>query len=478
MKKLLLNLTFTAVLLSAAYSQCNESNWEEYYPYMEGCDLSGADLSGANFEGAYLMEANLIGADLGGADLSGANLTLADFSGADLWVANLSGAILAGAYLSGACLEGAINFTQNNYQGTPILEDCAGMNDDCPDCSFEDTDGDGYDDVSYEEGAENAYSNMEGGVNCEDWNADFDTDYNCDCNEDTFPDYYPEMQGCYFEEADFVEYFGENEPWFPLSNFSGANFVMANLENAFLMSVNFDGADLRWANFFHAHARNANFSGADLSGANLTLADLEGANLEGAILSGACLAGAINFTQTNYIGEPILEGCAGSWIGDCSYEDTDGDGYDDASYAAGAANADINNDGLVDEFPVISIIGGDAIVITQGSLEEYTDSGANCTDQEDGDLFNQVVVSGEIPNMNNPGTYIISYNCSDSDGNEAQTKDRIVFIIDEYLFVDENEDSYDDDSYNAGSHGGDINGDGSLNVVDLVLYVELIINDE
>ena len=268
------------------------------------------------------------------------------------------------------------------------------------------------------------------------------------CNESNWEDYYPYMQYCELEGA--------------------------NLSGATLYEVNLTDANLAYANL-----TAANLAYASLTGANFAYANLTAAGIYGADLSGACLEGAIGFTSTSYVGTPILEGCAsGDGGGDCSFEDTDEDGYDDASYAAGAANADTNNDGLVDKFPVISIIGGDAIVITQGSLEEYTDSGANCTDQEDGDLFNQVVVSGEIPNMNNPGTYIISYNCSDSDGNEAQTKDRIVFIIDEYLFVDENEDSYDDDSYNAGSHGGDINGDGSLNVVDLVLYVELIINDE
>ena len=39
------------------YSQCNESDWEEYYPEMEGCDLEGADLSGANLAGANLSGA-------------------------------------------------------------------------------------------------------------------------------------------------------------------------------------------------------------------------------------------------------------------------------------------------------------------------------------------------------------------------------------------------------------------------------------
>ena len=94
MKNLLLNLTFTTLLLSVGYSQCNESNWESYHPDMQGCDLSGADLSGA-------------------------------------------------------CLEGAIGFTQTNYDGTPILEGCASGGGDC---SFEDTDEDGYDDSSYDAG--------------------------------------------------------------------------------------------------------------------------------------------------------------------------------------------------------------------------------------------------------------------------------------------------------------------------------------
>ena len=45
------------MLLGVGYSQCNESNWEEYYPEMEGCDLEGADLSGANLAGANLSGA-------------------------------------------------------------------------------------------------------------------------------------------------------------------------------------------------------------------------------------------------------------------------------------------------------------------------------------------------------------------------------------------------------------------------------------
>ena len=153
------NLLFSMILVGAGYSQCNESNWQEYYPEMPECDLSNADLSGAYLEGADLNYANLSNAylnyaNLSGANLSGANLEGADLSNADLNYANLSGAYLdanlSGANLSGACLEGAIGFTQNSYVGTPILEGCASGDGDC---SFEDTDEDGYDDVSYSAGA-------------------------------------------------------------------------------------------------------------------------------------------------------------------------------------------------------------------------------------------------------------------------------------------------------------------------------------
>jgi len=148
------NLFFSMILVGAGYSQCNESNWQEYYPEMPECDLSGANLAGANLSGANLELANLNYAYLSGANLEGANLNWADLSNADLNYANLSGAYLdanlSGAYLEGACLEGAIGFTQNSYVGTPILEGCASGDGDC---SFEDTDEDGYDDVSYSAGA-------------------------------------------------------------------------------------------------------------------------------------------------------------------------------------------------------------------------------------------------------------------------------------------------------------------------------------
>ena len=134
------------MLLGAGYSQCNEFNWQEYYPDMMGCQLSGADLAGtflaytnltgadltgANLYQAYLKEANLTGADLTGANLYGANLVFADLSDA-----NFSDTFCYGAFFVLATLEGTI------FDGADLT------------FAFFDENGDFYDDASYDAGAE------------------------------------------------------------------------------------------------------------------------------------------------------------------------------------------------------------------------------------------------------------------------------------------------------------------------------------
>ncbi len=83
---------------------------------------------------------------------------------------------------------------------------------------------------------------------------------------------------------------------------------------------------------------------------HLTDAFLTYANLEG-----ACLEGAIGFTQTDYNGTPILEGCARTG-GECSFEDTDDDGYDDVSYEAGAQSGDANLDGTLNVIDLVVFV--------------------------------------------------------------------------------------------------------------------------
>ena len=116
------------MLMSAVFAQsdCNESNWEDYYNSdgkdMSDCDLAKADLTGADLRGADLEGAILVGAiltdaslrgaaltqaTLGGADLTGADLTDADLERADLRRMKLIDADLTDANLTGADLERA-----------------------------------------------------------------------------------------------------------------------------------------------------------------------------------------------------------------------------------------------------------------------------------------------------------------------------------------------------------------------------------
>ena len=158
------NCLLITMLLGVVYSQCdpddwfgwncdcNEETWEAYYPNMNGCYLVGADLSGANLVGADLEWANLFQADLSGADLGGANLTGAYFKEADLSGANLYGAYLEEVNLTWANL--------CNLTGSPSGAVCEE--------SVSDSNGDGYDDVSYDAGATSGDLNLDGVDNVQD----------------------------------------------------------------------------------------------------------------------------------------------------------------------------------------------------------------------------------------------------------------------------------------------------------------------
>ena len=122
------------ILLGVGYSECNESNWEEYYPNMGGCDLFGANLSWANLEGADLYQANLNYATLSYANLSEAFLWGAGLERANLSQANLSGAYCYGAFFVYADLEGT------NFDGADLQY------------AYFDENEDRYDDVSYDAG--------------------------------------------------------------------------------------------------------------------------------------------------------------------------------------------------------------------------------------------------------------------------------------------------------------------------------------
>jgi len=228
-----------------------------------------------------------------------------------------------------------------------------------------------------------------------------------------------------------------------------------------------------------------NMSGCALQGANLAGADLSGANL------------------CNLTGSPSGDICEQP----DGITDENGDGYDDVSYEAGyiaghsdgvivgmesvditmdnqavcedcyadgEASVDTNSDGLVDEFPLITILGDPVLLLTQSfDSESYTDAGASCF-AGDTEFSHAVEVSGQVVNMSNIGTYIITYNCSDTEGNQAMSKSRTVIVQADY--TDTDEDGYDDASYDAGATSGDISLDGVHNIIDIVMAVDMLLN--
>jgi hypothetical protein len=75
---------------------------------------------------------------------------------------------------------------------------------------------------------------------------------------------------------------------------------------------------------------------------------------------------------------------------------------------------------------VITLVGAASIDIVQGSL--WVDPGAIAIDAEDGDITDQIVVSGSV-NVFVPGTYALTYNVTDSDDNSALPVQRVITVL-------------------------------------------------
>lgn len=76
--------------------------------------------------------------------------------------------------------------------------------------------------------------------------------------------------------------------------------------------------------------------------------------------------------------------------------------------------------------PVITLTGSASVTITQGST--FTDPGATASDDTDGDLSANIVVTGSV-DTGVIGVYTLSYNVSDAAGNAAQTVTRTVNVV-------------------------------------------------
>lgn len=90
--------------------------------------------------------------------------------------------------------------------------------------------------------------------------------------------------------------------------------------------------------------------------------------------------------------------------------------------------------------PEITLSGSAQVSITVGSV--YTDPGASAEDDEDGDLTGQIVIGGDEVDHTETGTYLITYNVSDSSDKAATEVVRTVVVTAQSIPVSEQQPNY------------------------------------
>jgi len=94
--------------------------------------------------------------------------------------------------------------------------------------------------------------------------------------------------------------------------------------------------------------------------------------------------------------------------------------------------------------PVITVVPRDQqeVKLAASVTEGYTDAGAECRDQainmddasnaaDHTNLDSMVVVGGDIVDRKTPGTYVVTYDCTDRKGNDGIQKKRTIVVSDE-----------------------------------------------
>ena len=77
--------------------------------------------------------------------------------------------------------------------------------------------------------------------------------------------------------------------------------------------------------------------------------------------------------------------------------------------------------------PVLALVGSSTVSVNVGST--YTDSGATCTDDNDGDITSRIVASGSV-DTGTAGPYTITFSCTDASDNPAIQVSRTVHVVD------------------------------------------------
>lgn len=97
--------------------------------------------------------------------------------------------------------------------------------------------------------------------------------------------------------------------------------------------------------------------------------------------------------------------------------------------------------------PVIFLTGEAVVELLVG--DEYIEQGATASDVPDGDLSDEIIIAGDVVDINVAGTYIVTYNVTDSDGEMAAEVIRTVIIKEEKEEDDDNKKDDDKNSKNS-----------------------------
>ncbi len=118
----------------------------------------------------------------------------------------------------------------------------------------------------------------------------------------------------------------------------------------------------------------------------------------------------------------ITDGYAGDAPDIGAYE-SDNQGVE---YGARDSEVIIDDPGAPNTAPTITLIGANQITVVEGN--PFIDPGATATDAEDGNVTNDIDVSGSV-NVSVVGTYTLNYNVEDSEGLAATEASRTVRVI-------------------------------------------------
>ena len=95
--------------------------------------------------------------------------------------------------------------------------------------------------------------------------------------------------------------------------------------------------------------------------------------------------------------------------------------------SAASASLTITEATVVDgTAPVITLLGANPLTLTVG--DTFVDPGATASDNVDGDISGSVTIDDSAVNMAVAGTYIVTYNVSDAEGNDATEETRTVVV--------------------------------------------------